>query len=174
MLAILTVRLLFALPWLTLIFMKKEIIKRYTPVATFSALIVTLHGEMAYTQEWLKQEVPITDWLITFVPFTFGSFLIGTIWIFAFTYGRFWLYLIVNILVDAFFAFGLHKFLIVPLGIVTELKHGSLEVFIAFLIMALFLYAYQLWIDSALFRTESTSKEKGFKARFPYIIRNLK
>ncbi|MDG5788984.1 hypothetical protein QA612_16120 [Evansella sp. AB-P1] len=174
MLAVLVVRLLFLLPWLTLVLMKKEIIKRYTPVATFSALLFTLHGEMAYTQGWLEQKVTITDWLITFVPFTYGSFLVGTIWIFALTYGRIWLYLIVNIAVDAFFAFGLHQFLIVPLGIVKDLKHGPFEVFIAFVIMAVILYVYQLWVDGALLSTEITDKKKGIRERLMYIIRDFK
>lgn len=166
----LIVRLIFLAPWFSLIFMKKEILKRYTPVATFSALLVTLHGELAYTQKWLTQHVGITKALITFVPFTFGLFLIGTIWIFALTFGRFWLYLIVNIVVDFLFAFGLHK-VMVRQGIVGEVKHGSFEVFVAFVIMALLLYVYQLWVDGSLLKTEATRKEKGLIERFHFVFR---
>ncbi|WP_227937363.1 hypothetical protein [Alkalihalobacillus deserti] len=168
---VLIIRLILFLPWFTLLFMKKKFIKRYTPVATFSALLVTLYAELAYTQDWLIQNVVITDALITFLPFTFGIFFVGTIWIFAVTFGRFWLFLIVNVVVDSLFAFGLHKFVIVPLGIIKEVKHGSLEVFLAFVIMAVLLYLYQLWIEGALFKTDTTSKNKSFTDRFKTVIR---
>ncbi|MFC0559408.1 hypothetical protein [Halalkalibacter alkalisediminis] len=172
MLPELTIRLILFLPWFTILFMKKEFIKRYTPVATFSALLVTLHGELAYTQEWLTQNVKITDVFITFLPFTFGLFLVGTIWIFAVTFGRFWLFLFVNIVIDIVFAFGIHRFIMVPQGIVEELKHGSFEVFTAFLVMAIILYLYQMWVEEALFKTDHTSKNKSVKDRLKTVLRS--
>ncbi|MBD8067875.1 hypothetical protein [Bacillus sp. PS06] len=166
----LIIKLILFVPWISLLFMKKAILKRYTPIATFAALLVTLYFELSYTQNWIIQEVKITDDLITFVPFTFGVFIIGTIWIYALTYGRFWLYVIFNVVIDGFFAFIFQKFLLVPQGIFIEEKHGSIETFISFQIMSIILYIYQSWIDEALFKKEITNKNKGLAERLRYIL----
>ncbi len=92
----------------------------------------------------------------------FGAILVGTIWIFALTFGRFWLFFLVNILTDAIFAFGLHKIIMVPAGIVGEVKHGSTEVFIAFVIMALMLYLYQMWIEGVLMKFKTQQQSKAY------------
>lgn len=99
------------LPWLSLFFMKKESIKRYMPVAIFVSLLVTILFEVAYTFKWWVMLDKIAPWgNITNVAFTYGTFLVGTIWIFYFTYRKFWAYMVTNILIDGIFAFGLSRF----------------------------------------------------------------
>jgi hypothetical protein len=64
-------------PWLSLLLLKREVVKRYMPVAIFTALLVTIYNELGPS-------------LITFVPFVYGGFLVGTIWFFYFTFGKLW------------------------------------------------------------------------------------
>jgi hypothetical protein len=82
-------------PWLSLLLLKKEIVKRYMPVAIFTALLVTIYNELGYTYQWWVVKERIFP-IITYVPFVYGGFLVGTLWIFHITFGKFWLYLLTN------------------------------------------------------------------------------
>jgi hypothetical protein len=100
------------LPWISLVFIKKETIKRYMPVAIFVSLLVTIIFEMAHVFKWWVMLDGLAPWgYITNVSFVYGTFLVGTIWIFYFTFHNFWLYLVTNIAIDGLFAFVLNNFL---------------------------------------------------------------
>jgi hypothetical protein len=100
----------FVLPWLSLFLMKKKSIYRYMPVCIFSALLVTIVYEIGYTYKWWILKDAIVPWgHVTNTAFAYGVFLVGTMWVFHFTFGRFWLYVVANLLLDAFYAFVFHR-----------------------------------------------------------------
>jgi hypothetical protein len=80
------------LPWLSLIFINKYSLKRFMPVAILASLLVTIIFELGYVYSWWKVQAELVPWdKITSVPLVYGVFLVGTIWIFRFTFGRtFW------------------------------------------------------------------------------------
>lgn len=135
------------LPWFTLFFLKKEEIKRYMPVALFASLLMTIYNVVAYNQKHWEIKVTIIPWLKPlFVPGIFGGFLIVTIWIFYFTYGRFWKYIITNLAADFMFAvFPIHYLFQEKLGIYQLINITPLGRFTLFVIFAIVLYLYQLW-----------------------------
>ncbi len=132
-------------PWVTLFFMKKEGIKRYLPVTIFTALLVTIVYEIAYTYKWWELRVTIVPWgNITNVSYAYGAFFIGTLWILYFTYKKFWLYLLTNIVID-----GIDAFLITGFMETRKIIHyANISKFSLFLIMvtlSLITYGFQVW-----------------------------
>ncbi|NPV91219.1 MAG: hypothetical protein HPY50_10665 [Firmicutes bacterium] len=91
-------------PWTTLFFMKGEEIRRYLPVALFATATTALVVESGITLGlWNVQE---TFYPLNQMPaYVYGAVPVVTLWIFRFTYGRFWLYLAVNAAFDFFFAY---------------------------------------------------------------------
>lgn len=137
------------LPWFSLIFLKKEAIKRYMPVAIFAGFLMVLYNNLAFNQKHWVIKVVIIPWLKPlFTPGVLGAFLVITIWIFYFTYGRFWLYLVTNIVLDFMFAvFPIHYLFQHKLGIyelVNITPWGRLSLFV---FLAIIIYGYQKWLE---------------------------
>ncbi|MFD1039243.1 hypothetical protein ACFQ3N_12695 [Virgibacillus byunsanensis] len=132
-------------PWLSLFLMKTGAIKRFMPVAIFVTLLLMIIYEIAYTYDWWKLKEYILPWgYITHGSFAYGLFLVGTIWIFYFTYHNFKIYMITNIIIDAMFAF-----VFLPLtnwlGINELIKISNWGVYLIMLTLAVIIYLYQRW-----------------------------
>lgn len=136
--------LMFFIPWLTLIFLKKDVIKRYMPVALFSSLTSIIVHELGVSFGWwtvLEEGYPLQ-----LAPYLIGLMPVITLWIFRFTFRRFRWYLAVEIVFNLGFnvlflglflrAVGILQLNLNPfLSTLLTISHGML------------LYAYQLWQD---------------------------
>jgi hypothetical protein len=117
------------------------------PVAIFAAFLMVLYNLIAhYQKHWVIKET-ILPWLKpAFVPGILGAFLVVTIWIFYFTYGRFWIYLVTNIVLDFMFAiFPVHFIFQEKLRIyqlVTITPWGRYGIFVA---LSIVIYGYHFW-----------------------------
>lgn len=117
------------------------------PVSIFSALLVTIVYEIAYTYKWWILKDAIFPWgYVTNTAFAYGAFLVGTMWVFHFTFGRFWLYFVANLLLDGFFAF-LFLRLEEKFGIVELISVKHYHIFLIMTGLSFILYPYQLWQD---------------------------
>lgn len=139
------------LPWLTVFFINKYSMKRFTPVAILASLLVTIIFEIGYVYDWWKVLVEIAPWdEITSVPLTYGVFFVGTIWIFHFTFDRkFWVYMLANIFIDGFYSFIVLNILI-RFGIYKLVYMGNLGIFMLMIFLAVIIYPYQKWQDSIM------------------------
>lgn len=140
---------LLLIPWLSAIFIPKSVIKRYMPVALFACVLVFIWNELGYTYDWWRFSYRIFPQIITDVSFVFGTFLIGTIWIFYLTFRRFWLYLILNMVMDAILAFPV-RWGVEYVGLVKLVNYTSWNTFFTSVGLALIIYLYQLWQEGAL------------------------
>ncbi|MEW9672771.1 hypothetical protein [Ammoniphilus sp. 3BR4] len=166
--------LAFVLAWVSVCFLKKQVVKRYMPVALFAAMLVTIVFEVAYTYQWWKINTVILNWdRITNVWFVFGPFLIGTIWIFYFTFKRFWLFMLTNVTIE-----GLHMVLIDPWvqsrGIYELITISRLQVFLLMVSIAFVIYLYQLWQEELLKKPINEGDEKKFNITLPILKRKQK
>ncbi|WP_155010759.1 hypothetical protein [Priestia megaterium] len=93
--------------WISLIFIPKKEVKKYTPVSIFTSLIFSLIFVIATDFGWWKLKKPIIPGLKSINMFyVFGPFFIGTIWIFKLVYKIGFLpYLLTNALIDSFFTY---------------------------------------------------------------------
>jgi hypothetical protein len=131
-------------PWFTLFFMKRDLFKRYLPVTLFTTLLVTYYHQLAYTQEWWIVNVNVGAFT-SFTPTVFGSYFVGTLWIFALTYGNFKLYFIINVIINAIYIFVIKVILFLNLGIMENVTAPHWHRFFVYLSFAVIIYGYQKW-----------------------------
>lgn len=132
-------------PWLSLFFMKKEDIKRYMPVSMLQAIISMVLAQIGLTLKWWALKETIYPLMLPVD--SLGLFAVVNLWLFKFTFRKFWLYLAVEIVIN--FGFNtLYLSLLLPyLGI----NENSQNPFIGTLmttVVGLILYVYQLWQQS--------------------------
>jgi hypothetical protein len=132
---------LFVIPWLSLVFINRSDLRRYMPVALFVTVINTLIYQVAYYYNWWR-EVGLFEWdKIASISWVYSAYLVATIWIFRFTYGKFWLYFIINLLLD-----GIYVFVWYPIQRNLGMASGEMARFNVYLIMtcvSLVIYLYQ-------------------------------
>ncbi len=139
---------ILVIPWLTLLFfMKKEQIKRFMPVGILASFLMVIYNLVAYNEKHWIVKVHILPWLKpSFEPFILSCYLVITIWVFHFTYPRFWAYLITNIVIDFMFTvFPIHYFLQNKLEIYQLVNITPWGRFFIFVSISIVVFGYQKW-----------------------------
>lgn len=128
--------------WLSALFLKKEDLRRFVPVSLFCGLVFTFIFESGITLHWWSVKESFFP-LVNLPIFLYGAYFIGTIWIFKYTYGHFWLFLITNIILDYILIFFLIDWFI---------QRGVWEAYISYsqvllitTALAILIYGYQMW-----------------------------
>jgi hypothetical protein len=133
----------FVISWLSVIFLKKEDLKRYMPVALLGALLSTIVIETGITLHWWSTKETVFPF-VNMPIFIYGSFLVGILWIFKFSYKRFWLFLSTNACIDLILIIPLDNWF-VRRGILELYNITTLQMFLMSIGHATLLYCYQLW-----------------------------
>ncbi|EIW18501.1 hypothetical protein SAMN04515679_2550 [Pelosinus fermentans] len=128
--------------WLSTLFLKKEDLRRYMPVSLFCMLTFAFIFETGITLHWWAVKETFFP-LINLPIFLYGAYPIGTIWIFKYTYGHFWLFLITNIILDYILIFFLIDWF-VQRGVWEAYITYSQVLFIT-TSLAILIYGYQMW-----------------------------
>lgn len=131
-----------ALPWLSLPLLGKKTLKRFLPAAIFIALLVHYEGKLAKKRKWWLYYQSIHPKVPGGFTLTWGTFLIGSMWILKFTYGRFWVYTLVNLIVDSGFTYILTEPL-KKVGIVSLVRMKKYQLSMLFFFKSLLLYGFQ-------------------------------
>ncbi|MCM3729083.1 hypothetical protein M3226_26040 [Neobacillus cucumis] len=142
---------LLLIPWLTVFFIPKNVFKKYSPVAIFASLLVAINCMFSVPFKWWTVKGGLINKVINDLSFILGPFFIGTIWIFRLTFGKFWLYLLTNILIDLFLAYPIN-WIMQKLKVYKLVNYKSKHVFFIAIFFALVIYPYQLFIT----RTKSS------------------
>lgn len=137
----------FAIPWLTLLFMKKKDIKRYMPLALMAIVTSFIIYELGITFKW---------WIVTemayplqAMPFHLGLFPVLTMWVFKFTFRKLWLYLIVELVLNTGFDFLFLGYFLPVRGILHFETMTRLEAVGVTTAHGIILYIYQIWQEGA-------------------------
>lgn len=135
------------IPWLTLLFMKKEEVKRFMPVALFTVVTSTVIYELGTTYKlWSIREAAYP--LHQMFPAIYGAFPVLVMWIFRFTFGSFWSYLATNAVIDIVWAYILFPWF-VRIGVLEFLNAKTL-IYSFTVGHAILLYGYQMWQEDTL------------------------
>ena len=135
-------------PWFSLFFMEREAVKRYIPVAVFTALLLSILSQHAYVANWWTLKASIFPWdRITNSALAYGLFFVATMWIFKLTYGRMWLYLLTNLCIDALQAFVFNDWMI-RAGLYELNRLREWHLLLIMLSVAVVIYVFQVWLDS--------------------------
>ncbi|GKU82701.1 hypothetical protein [Niallia sp. NCCP-28] len=143
---------LLILPWFLLLFFDKNRIKRFFPVLLLSIVLNSILYQLAEKLNWffVKENLPF---LTDITPTVYGMFAVGTLLIFYFNYGKFWLYFIVNLLFDIFQSYVVTPFY-GKLGLFERQEMNGFESLLIMTLMALIFYLYQKWQDTVMLKSE--------------------
>ncbi|WP_245948167.1 hypothetical protein [Paenibacillus sambharensis] len=147
---------LLVFPLLSLFFLERSELRRFLPVAWFVTVINSLVYQAAHHFTWWEEQ-GLFGWdNIVPVPWVYSAYLVATIWIFKFTYGRFLIYLVVNVILDGIYSFAWYP-IQQKIGLAGT---GGLPAYIPYLMMlavAVLIYLYQMWQEDDLAKIISGS-----------------
>lgn len=138
-------------PWLTLFFMKREEIKRYISVGLFSAATsIIIHDVGIRLGIWAVQDIAYPFYSLE--TYLFGLFPVVTMWVLKFTYGRFWIYMGTNAILDLGFNFFFIGYILPSLGIVSFVGGTPFRGWFITIGHAILVYGFQMWYEGEPFR----------------------
>lgn len=149
------------LSWLSLIFMKKEDIKQFMPAALFATVTSALILETGITLGWWAY--PVRLFPLQNVPYLYGPIPVATMWLLKFTYGRFWLYIGADLLLNLFYTLLFEDYFLGSRGVVQFLRVSPmLDVFMTS-VLGIVIYGYQVWQESIFVRSEITQSSRSLQ-----------
>ncbi|MEN6462176.1 MAG: hypothetical protein ABFC94_12500 [Syntrophomonas sp.] len=150
--------------------MKKEEIRRYLPVGLFASLtsIIIIDVGSALNLWTLKQNIfPLGK----IFPYHLGMGPVVTMWLFKFTYGKFWRFLTVDTILNLLFAF-----LLIPFIDRRGIRATFVSYWIPFWIAAiqgLVIYLYQVILDGVPVIFKAYNLDPAvMKPKFNKVIKN--
>ncbi|MEQ8175822.1 MAG: hypothetical protein ABRQ26_12215 [Syntrophomonadaceae bacterium] len=135
-------------PWLSLFFLRKEDLKRFVPAGLIAIISTILILDMGVALNWwiVKENVfPLNEIL----PLTFGFFFAADIWILKYTYGRFWMYTLVQISLGFVFVFFVQPWFSLR-GIWIRVNATNFLAFLPVIPNFLVIYLFQMWYENEL------------------------
>lgn len=139
---------LIILPWFTLFFMSREDIRRLMPVGLFSSLISIIAVEAGQTLGWFV--FGETAFPFKTPAYIFGLNTITTMWLFYFVYGRFWLYLAIDTVLNFVFIYLFHVYFLGSRGIFYEVGITPWQNALITTAFGIVTYGYQVWQERGL------------------------
>lgn len=149
------------LPWFTLFFMKREDIKRYMPVALFAAITSILIVEVGDTLKWWA--VKETAYPLHNISYLYGLNPVLTMWLLRFTYGRFWLYMVIDAVLNLGFAYLVLNYFLSSRGIFLYIGITPFQTFLITTAHGILLYGYQIWQEAIFARSYRTGFSMGLQ-----------
>lgn len=139
--------LMVVLPWLSAPLIGKRAFKKYFLAALTMNTYLVMEGRLAEKRKWWWFPYNVKPNVLGELPLIVGPFLIGSIWILKYTFGKFNLYLLVNLVVDSLFTYvGMDLFK--KIGYVTLVRLTKFQLSVIFLIKTFVLYGSQLLYGS--------------------------
>ena len=138
---------------IVILFLPKRSFKRYLPVTLFSSSILLIQTLLNIIFKWWKVKGGIKLLIFDDLAFIFGPFFTINLWVFHFTYGKFSLYSLTNLVLDAIFGFLLNP-LFQKVGHYKLKNINSFGLFLFYYLFSFINYGFQ-----KLFEKPSTSKD---------------
>jgi hypothetical protein len=134
---------MLGLSWLSIPLLGGKAIKRFLPASVLMSILVAFEMKLAKKRRWWWFFTKIHPKFSGGFPLTWGPFLVGSIWILRFTYGKFVWYVLLNLIIDTFFSY---KFvdILKGLGIASLVRLKKYQLSILFFIKSLLLYGFQM------------------------------
>jgi hypothetical protein len=152
------ITLMALLPWLSIPLLSKKTLKRFLPGTLFMCIYLVAEGTVATRRKWWWFPFPIKPNVLAELPLILGPFFVGSFWIFKYTYGKFSMYLLLNLMVDSFFTiFMLNWFK--KIGYVTLIRFTRLQLSLIFMLKSILMYGFQYYYEE-VFSGRVNNEEK--------------
>lgn len=136
----------FVLWAIVIYFLPKQSFKRFLPVTLFCSCILLIQTLLNPIFNWWKVKGGTKYMVFDALAFIFGPFFTINLWVFHFTYGRFSLYALCNLIMDFIFAFPLSAHF-QKIGHYKLKKFNSKTIFLISYSLSLLNYAFQKYIE---------------------------
>ncbi|WP_257008210.1 hypothetical protein [Bacillus sp. FJAT-45350] len=128
--------------WISLPILGWRNIKRFLPASILVGLLEVWNVQIGKKQKWWVFHNKPNSYLSGEFPFNIGPFLVGSMWILKWTYGNFKKFLLINAVVDGFFAFILIR-VINKLKVAQLVRINKFQFFLYLFYKSFFLYGFQ-------------------------------
>ena len=139
--------MMMVVSWLSLLIFGKNAFKKFLPAGIFIAIITRLENYIAKKRTWWWWYEKLHPKLSGSFPFVWGPFMIGSLWVLKLTYGKFYRYLFINLLVDSIFIYILVDKWLTKWGIASLVRMKKVKLSLLLFVDSLLLYGFQLCID---------------------------
>lgn len=154
---------IFVLSWLSLLFMKKEDIKRFFPVGLFATVTSAMILEAGITFGWWVY--PVKLYPLQSVPYLYGPIPVATMWLFKFTYGRFWLYIGADFLLNLLYTLVFEYYFLGNRGVIQFQNVSPMQDVFMTSALGVIIYAYQIWQEGIFVQSEATHSLRSLNLR---------
>lgn len=137
---------LILISWATVVFLPKRTFFKYLPVTLFSSIIILIEYLLGGPRNWWSAKGGIKTIANNGLTFTFGPYFVGNLWIFRLTYGKFWLYTLLNLIFDFLLAYPLNAFF-EKINLHKLRKIRPFHLFFLSLVYSFANYGFQLFLD---------------------------
>lgn len=114
------------IPWITLLFMGKRSIKRYSLAGVFIVVFEILNHMYGHKRKWWKFYDRPKSFLKDELPFSIGPYMPVSMWLLRISFGNFKKFVLYNAILDAIFSFFimdiLKKFKIIRLNRLSQFQ----------------------------------------------------
>ncbi len=146
---------IFLAPWLLLLPLDSQRVKRFMPVCLFMAVLYTILFQMAEVWNWWEvHETNNIFFLTSISSFVYGFLIVVTLYMFYFTYPNLWLFLISNWIIDLIQALIISPFIFQRVGLYSMKNMSNFGLFVMIAVTVPIVYLYQRW-------QEGTFEEKN-------------
>jgi hypothetical protein len=137
---------LIVLPWSSMYFYPKWAFKKYSPAAILSSMLLLILVWLSIPLRLWTIKGGIKNKILNDFSLVFGPMVLGTFWVFRFTYGKPFWYFFVNAIIDYMFAYPLTSFF-QRVQFYKIINFRRIYIFLTFMSFAFIIYMYQLWLD---------------------------
>lgn len=130
------------LPWLTLPLLGRNAVKKFLPASLFISLLVRSESIIAKKRKWWWFYETIHSKLSGIFPFIWGPYFVGAMWILKLTYGKPFIYMITNLIIDTLFVYPFVTFL-KKSGIGSLVRLKKYQLLLSFFFKSWLLYGFQ-------------------------------
>ncbi|MFS0638214.1 hypothetical protein AB1K84_20105 [Mesobacillus foraminis] len=142
------IRAVCILSWSTVYLLPKKSLKRYLPVTVLAGLFTVTNVLIGTHYNFWEERGISRKRMWNHLALVLGPFAVGNLWIFHFSYGRFGFYLLINLINNLQYVFGLKR-LIEKANYVNYIKFTGLHHLILTMFESLLLYGYQKFLDNS-------------------------
>ena len=96
---------IIVIPWLSLLFIGKRSIKRYSLVGVFIVIFEIINHLYGHKRKWWKFYDKPRSFIKDELPFSVGPYMPISLWLLKFSYGNFKKFVLLNAIADGLFAF---------------------------------------------------------------------
>lgn len=130
------------IPWLTLLFIGKRSLKRYSLAGVFIIIFEVINHLYGHKRKWWKFYDTRKSFLRDELPFSVGPYLPLSMWLLKYSYGNFKKFVLLNVMADGIFAF-LFMDVLKKMKIIRLNRLNRVQFFIYIHYKAYLLYGFQ-------------------------------